>query len=275
MLFTPDQKILIYKYILLKESNTRFVGKVLFDLPKVPSTNTYALELLSKTKPVEGTVISTYDQTHGRGQIGSSWESAPGKNLSLSFIFYPVFLAPVRQFMLGKIFALAARDLINAHLPANMQAFIKWPNDVLVNGRKVGGILVQNSIQGNILQFSVGGIGLNINQQDFKEYTPPATSLLNESGISCSLETLRDELCALVEVYYDTLRSGDSTAIDHLYLQHLLMLDQPAVFQRQIDQIVFEGKIRGITESGALIVEHGNTRETFGFKEIRLLTFSK
>jgi len=275
MLFTPVQKILIYKYILLKESNTRFVGKVLFDLPKVPSTNIYALELLSKTKPVEGTVISTYNQTHGRGQIGSSWESAPGKNLSLSFIFYPFFLAPVRQFMLGKIFALAARDLVNTHLPANMPAFIKWPNDIIVNGRKVGGILVQNSIQGNTLQFSVGGVGLNVNQQDFKEYFPPATSLLNESGISCSLETLRDELCALVEVYYDTLRSGDYAAIDHLYLQHLLMLDQPAIFQRQIDQVVFEGKIRGITETGTLIIEHGNTQENFGFKEIRLLTFSK
>lgn len=259
----------------MKESNTRFVGKVLFHLPKVPSTNTYALELLSKTTPAEGTVISTYNQTQGRGQIGSSWESAPGKNLSLSFIFYPAFLPPANQFMLGKIFALAARDLISTHLPKHLTAHIKWPNDILVDGRKIGGILIQNSIQGSTLQNTVAGIGLNINQDHFHTYNPPATSLILETGITHHLKSLQDELCALVEVYYETLRSGNFAAIDKLYLQHLMLLGQPAIFQRQANLEIFEARILGVTESGCLLVENGGIQETFGLKEIRLLTFSK
>lgn len=259
----------------MKESNTRFVGKVLFHLPKVPSTNTHAIELLSKTKPVEGTVISAYDQTAGRGQIGSSWESAPGKNLTLSFIFYPVFLSPAQQFMLGKIFALAARDLMSAHLPVQSPACIKWPNDIFINSKKAGGILIQNAIQGTSLQYTVAGMGLNINQDNFQVYTPPATSLILQTGTPHPLEPLLDELCALVEVYYEILRSGDYATIDRLYLQHLMLLGHSVVFQRQADMEVFEARIMGVTESGSLIVEHGHTQETFGFKEIRFLTFSK
>ena len=257
----------------MKESNTRFVGKVLYHLPEVPSTNAFALELLSKTKPAEGTVISAYHQTHGRGQIGSSWESAPGENLALSFIFYPGFLAPVRQYLLGKIFALAARDLIGAYIPSK-PAFVKWPNDIIVGAQKIGGILIQNSIQGEKLQYTVAGIGLNINQRYLQQYDPPATSLTLEAGETFATDQLRDELCARIEVYYEALRDGAYQWIDQMYLKHLMMLDQPAVFQRQSNQETFEGYIRGVSDSGLLIVERQGIPETFGLKEIRLLTFS-
>ncbi len=177
--------------------------------------------------------------------------------------------------MLGKVFALAARDLISKYLPKHFTACIKWPNDILVNGHKIGGILIQNSIQGSILQNTVAGIGLNINQDHFHTYRPPATSLLLETGITHPLENLLHELCALVEVYYEALRSGDFAAIDELYLRHLMLLGKPAVFQRQADLEIFEARILGVTESGRLLVENGHIQETFGLKEIQLLTFSK
>ena len=257
----------------MKESNTRFVGKVLYHLSEVPSTNAFALELLSKTKPAEGTVISAHHQTHGRGQIGSYWESAPGENLTLSFIFYPHFLHPTQQHFLGKIFALAARDLIGSHIPSK-PALVKWPNDIIAGSRKIGGILVQNSIQGEKLQYTVGGIGLNINQCHFRQYAPPATSLALETGKTFDTEQLRDELCNKIEVYYEILRSGAYHSIDQMYLNHLMLLNRPAVFQRQSNRETFEGHIRGVSDSGLLIVEHHGISETFGLKEIRLLTFS-
>lgn len=257
----------------MKESNTRFVGKVLFQLPKVPSTNAYALELLSKTKPAEGSVISAHHQTQGRGQIGSSWESAPGKNLTLSFIFYPDFLPLNRQFLLGKIFALAARDLI-ARYVLPKPAYVKWPNDIIVNNGKVGGILVQNAIQGGRIQHTVAGIGLNINQEHFQPYNPRATSLALETGNSFSTEQLLDELCSIIEVYYETLKKGEFHAIDEMYLSHLMLLHQKALFQRQTTFETIEGYIRGVTENGLLMVEHQGATETFGVKEIRLLNLS-
>lgn len=255
----------------MKESNTGFVGKVLLHFAKLPSTNTFALELLAKSAPIEGTAISTRDQHQGRGQIGSSWESAPGQNLTVSFILYPSFLPPNRQFLLSKAIGLAARDLIAAHLP-QAKVYLKWPNDLIVNERKIGGILLQNAIQGNRLQHAVAGIGLNINQEQFMPYTPEATSLFLESGKQQNLDLLFDELCAHIEVYYLALKAGNSLYIDQMYLKHLFLLDQSASFQRAANMEIFQGYIRGVTENGHLMVEHDGRTETFDLKEIRLIT---
>ena len=141
------QEIKLQTYFLLYCPDTLFIGRNHIEVPSVNSTNEYAPTLLSKSKPPEGTVISTQDQYAGRGQIGSSWESQPGKNISLSIILYPIFLPIAQQFLLNQCISLAIFDLADKYFPKKTE--IKWPNDIYVKGKKVAGILIQNTISGS------------------------------------------------------------------------------------------------------------------------------
>ena len=130
----------------MRNKNTLFIGKVFQHFASLESTNQYAVDLISKSKPIEGTVISTFNQTKGRGQIGSTWESAIGKNITLSVILYPSFLPIQKQFYLNQIVALAVKDLLQAYTSKVVQ--VKWPNDVYIHEHKTAGILIQNSVSG-------------------------------------------------------------------------------------------------------------------------------
>lgn len=246
--------------------NTLFVGKVLLDFPELDSTNEYALELLSKSKPIEGTVISTFEQTRGRGQIGSSWESEPHKNLSLSILLYPVFLPLREQFALNLAVSLAVRDFVAKHVEKSVK--VKWPNDIYVDNRKICGILIQNSIGGNRLQSSVVGIGVNVNQTTFSANAPNATSLALETSRAFDLYELIEDLCLAVEQRYLSLKNFTQyESLRQEYLRHLYRFEELSAFARA-DGSVFQGKITGISLSGKLIVTHAQGKEEFSIKEI-------
>lgn len=249
--------------------NTLFVGKVLLDFPELDSTNAYALELLSKSKPIEGTVISTFEQTRGRGQIGSSWESEPHKNLSLSILLYPTFLPLREQFALNLAVSLAVRDFATKHVEKSVK--VKWPNDIYVGNRKICGILIQNSIGGSSLQSSVVGVGVNVNQTIFSTNAPNATSFALETNREFDLYELIEDLCLFVEQRYLSLKN--TTQYESLrleYLKHLYRFEEWSTFARADDR-VFQGKITGISSSGKLLVTHAAGEEAFSIKEIRFV----
>ena len=137
------------KYLQLNTiENTLFIGKVLRHFPQLGSTNQYAVEIVSKSNPTEGTVISTFHQPAGRGQIGRKWESEPHKNLTLSIIFYPRFLAPTQQFILNQAISLGLVDFITKYIAKGVK--VKWPNDIYVQDRKIAGILLQNTLNNQL-----------------------------------------------------------------------------------------------------------------------------
>src|SRR5665213_310585 len=112
---------------------TLFIGQSCIHLKSVDSTNSYASELLRQNKPVEGTLIYTFEQQKGRGQRGTIWESEPNKNATLSFVLYPTFLHADKQFLLNKITSLAVADLMSELLgftDKKTDIKIKWPNDI-------------------------------------------------------------------------------------------------------------------------------------------------
>ena len=147
---------------------TLFIGKSLLFLHEVESTNTYAMNLLRNVNPMEGTVVYTDNQTKGKGQRGAVWTSKIGQNLTLSVILKPQFLGQNNTFYLSKISALAVYDVLtDILLTSQYDIKIKWPNDILIKHRKVAGILIENSFATNTLQYSIIGVGLNVNQQDF------------------------------------------------------------------------------------------------------------
>ncbi|MEM6379947.1 MAG: biotin--[acetyl-CoA-carboxylase] ligase [Bacteroidota bacterium] len=247
--------------------NTIFIGKVLLHFPDLPSTNVYAQELLSKSRPSEGTVIITDHQTAGRGQIGSSWQSEDKKNLTLSLILFPKFIAANAQFILSQAIALAVRAFIAQYCKAPV--YVKWPNDVYVGNRKIAGILIQNTLSGKNIQSTVAGMGININQTIFDPSITNVTSLLQETQTEFNLSDLLPMLLQEIESFYLKLKNGRIDWIRRTYLSHLYQYQEWAMYQKK-DGTVIKGQIVGVTPQGQLCLQHQKT-EYFDLKEIKFL----
>lgn len=238
-------------------------------LKELNSTNAYALNLLTKNKPGEGTVVSAWNQTQGRGQIGSSWESEAGKNITISIILYPSFLPIRQQFILNQAISLGIFDFISKFI--STQVKIKWPNDLLVRDKKIAGILIQNILSSNIFQSSVIGVGINVNQVLFKSDAPNPTSLKLETKKEYDVNSLIDLLCSAIEKRYLQLRAGNISILQQDYLNNLHQFQEEAIYQRTDNQEIFSGKIVGIDESGKLIIDHKKGQSAFSMKEVRFL----
>ena len=253
----------------MPNKNTLFVGKVFIDLPRVDSTNEYAIGLLTKSTPSEGTVISTFEQTAGRGQIGSHWESQAGQNISLSVILFPRFLRPAEQFYLTQVISLALCDVLQPLLKGDVQ--IKWPNDIYVNDRKITGILIQSTLNSSGIQSSVIGIGINVNQVQFSSDLPNPTSLKLETGQNFDLYQIIEELCAKLEGRYLQLKSRRFSVIHQSYLELLYGWKKERSF-RKPGGLPFKGHILGTDVSGRLQIKSSSgSIETFSLKEIQFL----
>ena len=184
-----------------------FIGSTTIRLERVDSSNNYARELVRAKLPIEGTLIVADEQTDGRGQRSNSWVTEPKTNLTCSYILRPAFLAAKDQFMLSAAVALAVYETVSAFLPQN-DVRIKWPNDILVDGRKIAGILIENSLRGSNIDYSIVGVGLNVNQTDFpKELKATSISVLSET--ETVLEEVLDQLNTHLEKHYLRLRQGN------------------------------------------------------------------
>ena len=242
--------------------NTLFTGKQVIYLPQCDSTNRFAQELIYKNKAIEGTVVITDRQTHGQGQRGNSWEAEPGKNITLSVILKPNFITAKYQFNLNICVSLAVLDFASVFLPTNLK--LKWPNDLYYGNKKIGGILIQNSLSGQIIQHAVVGIGLNINQESFA--APGAISFNQITGQNYSLTFLTEQLLAFIEARYLQLKEGKIAKLRFEYLQNLYRYQEEHRYQ--INEQVTTGTIIGVDESGRLCLQIGQTVQYFNFKEI-------
>ncbi len=243
-------------------ANTLFIGKKLVYVPECHSTNTLAAELADRESVVEGTVIITNNQYKGRGQRGNQWISEPGKNLTLSLILKPSFLRADQQFRLTQIIALAISDYSKEKTEKSVK--IKWPNDVLINERKVCGILIENSIAGESIQTSIVGIGLNVNQAKFE--TTKATSLSLEANHEFDLQTELSNLLQALEVRFMQLRAGKLEELEADYLTNLYRRGENHRFKIANGELI--GKITNIDKRGRLIVTTEKGEQHFDLKEI-------
>lgn len=245
-------------------SDTLFIGTNHISLESVDSTNTYAKNLLSEKRPPEGTLITAAEQTAGRGQAGSKWQTAAGLNLTASFILYPTFLSADKQFFLNMAVSLAVRELceeITGH-----EIRIKWPNDIYQRNKKLAGILIENIISGSNLSSSVVGIGLNVNQTEFDPALPNPTSVKRITGQDQNVETVISKLNSYLEKYYLQLRQQHFNFLDKGYTVHLYRYNQTATFRKNGQE--FRGEITGVTKEGKLIIESNGRYYRFGLKEV-------
>ena len=246
-----------------------FARNQIIKLDTVDSTNKYAQGLLKKEKIDEGTLIVAGVHLEGKRQVGNLWESGANKNLTMSIILRPVFLLPEKQFQLNKIIALAVYDFVKNILKEQFVK-IKWPNDIYFENRKIAGILIENSILGNSFDNSVVGIGVNVNQIDFKSDAPNPVSLRNITGENYNLDDCLTDLIACIEHRYLLLKSKQDNVINSDYLNALYKFQSYSKFKSKIK--IFEAKITGVSEFGKLILENReNEKFEFNFKEVEFI----
>ena len=247
---------------------TLFVGKNLIFLPITDSTNSYAIELLKNVKPIEGTVVQADFQTKGRGQRGSVWNSEPSSNLAISVILHPSFLQASESFYLYMIAALSCYDTTSQLLAdSQVDITIKWPNDIYVNRLKLGGILIENKLQGENLQSTVIGIGLNINQVLFEGLQ--AISFKALTGKTYNRDELRDNLLSKLEQYYLLLKNGKKDKLRELYVSKLLGKEEQLEFLYKGE--VCKMTVLGISDNGLIRLKKGENEITADLGELRWL----
>jgi BirA family transcriptional regulator, biotin operon repressor / biotin---[acetyl-CoA-carboxylase] ligase len=254
------------------QPKTLFLGKITKYLSTCHSTNDIASEMIQKTQfsqeeVIEGTVIVTDNQTAGRGQRGNSWEAQAGENLTFSLILKPSFLQASEQFQLNVAVSLGVYDFLSKYLDEGLK--VKWSNDLYYENQKLGGILIENTLSGYQIGYSVVGIGLNINQKNFGIST--ATSLFN---LSCppqpyQLEELLENLLEAIEKNYLALKNGNYQQLKAKYLSVLFRFQEWHWFKQNEKE--FMGQIIGIDETGKLALEVNDKINYYDFKEIQFV----
>ncbi len=237
--------------------------KILY-LDVVTSTNTLARERLQLAKAIEGSVIFANEQTQGRGQLNSVWESNSGKNVLCSIVLSPVFITIDQQTYLNMAICLAMLDTIKMYTP---DASIKWPNDIYINKKKVAGLLLENAIQGDHIKYSIVGIGINVNQLDF--VVKSATSLCMETQHNIVVDDVLQLLLKHINHRYGMLKLKQWDMINKEYHQHLLGLNEECTFKTETEEFV--GVIKGVDVHGLLMVKKGDSIINYRVKEISIL----
>jgi BirA family biotin operon repressor/biotin-[acetyl-CoA-carboxylase] ligase len=250
----------------LKDNTQLFVMNII-KLSAINSTNDY-LKGLSATMYVENFTIAVAEsQTAGRGQMGAKWNAEPGKNLTFSVLIKDLLLEINEIFNLNAAVAVSiATALEGFALP---DICIKWPNDILAGNKKIGGILIENSIKNNGEIFSVVGIGLNVNQKDFTGL-PKASSMAMVTGREYDKEAVMTAIAENLKRSVSRILNNDTAALWDSYHKKLYKKGIPMPFEK--DGSRFMGIIQGVSGTGALeVLLEDETVAQFGIKEVQLL----
>ena len=231
--------------------HTKWVGREVVFLKETGSTNEEA-RLLASRETIEGTLIVADSQIQGRGRRGRSWYSPQGTSVAMSLILKPKLEAENAS-MLTLVQAMAVAEAIEEC--TNLETQIKWPNDILVNEKKVCGILTELNLEGREISSVIIGTGVNVNQEKFpEEIMEIATSLKIERGKEVDRGNLLVRICELFERYYEQfLETKDLSGILQKYNTHLVSLGRTVKVLDPKGE--FTGEALGINEQGELLVQ--------------------
>jgi BirA family biotin operon repressor/biotin-[acetyl-CoA-carboxylase] ligase len=237
----------------------------LIKLNATESTNTFLKELRRSEALQNFTVVRAENQLVGRGQMDASWHSESGKNLTFSVFVKFKALDLKNQFYLSKAVSVGLLTVLNSELNTNFS--IKWPNDILADGFKIAGTLIENSVKKTKITESVIGIGLNVNQTFFDKL-PKATSLKKISNQNFDLEILLTKIINALKKYIQLLDQNEFETIDEMYFKYLYKLGVPSMFKDAYGEL-FMGKILTVTQAGLLQLEvQDENVKSFDLKQV-------
>jgi BirA family biotin operon repressor/biotin-[acetyl-CoA-carboxylase] ligase len=239
------------------------IGEPFSELTEVDSTNIYAIDKVQANLAAHGSAFFANSQFAGRGQRGKTWISENGSNIILSVVIDPSFLFINQQFALSVMASLAVFDFFSAY--AGEETKIKWPNDLYWRDRKTGGILIDNHIQGTNWQYSVIGIGININQTQFSPIIQQAVSLKQITGKEYEPVELAKEVCHYLDKRFDALKAGQLSQQLAEYNRHLYKKGVTVRFKKE--NIAFSARVESVNEVGELLLKDG-LQDRFHFGEI-------
>lgn len=249
------------KTALLIVQNVYFRIMKITHFKNIDSTNSYLQNLLDKGEDVADNVVVTDFQTSGKGQGKNVWQSEDGKNLLFSIALDMSFLKAENQFFLTQMISVAMINVLRNFLPED-SLFIKWPNDIYFNDRKIAGMLIKNEIKGMMLGTSIVGIGLNVNQISFDDNIPNPISMKMITGKDYDLDELLSAIvCQLSDYSRLCVNSNDtfSTLIIKTYTSRLYRYHQWALFEHEGS--IKEMMIVGFDKYGRLILKEQNDHE--------------
>jgi BirA family biotin operon repressor/biotin-[acetyl-CoA-carboxylase] ligase len=230
---------------------TEFIGHNVVYRPSVTSTNDLARALAAQGAP-EGTLVLAEEQTAGRGRLGRAWLAPRGPSLRFSLIFRPV-LPPGQAFRLAMLCSLAAARAIEAVTALPIR--LKWPNDLVLRGKKLGGVLSESSLTGERLDFVVVGLGLNVNLDvsTLPEIAATATSLSTELGRPVARLPLLQRILREIETGYQDVIQGE--ALRAAWAARLSTLGQMVRVSGGTED---EGLAEGVDADGALLLRRAD-----------------
>ena len=233
----------------------------------VSSTNEIAKEIASNHIHKEGLVVFANEQSAGKGVGQTKWVADHGANILTTFLLCPNI--PIKdQFVLNLVAAVAVLQLVESFNIKDVS--IKWPNDILVQNKKIAGILIENKTSGDRIKESYMGIGLNVNQLIFKgDFNKLPTSLKMETNSEYVLFEVLEKLGEFIAINYDLLKSNP-IELYQKFIDKMYLMDQLSRFK--VGDEILKLTIRGISKDGKLVVEDEQKNKMYyQFKEIQFI----
>lgn len=242
----------------------------LIEIEETGSTNLLMAGMLDSLSG--GTVVLARSQSRGRGQRGNSWEAEPGKNVTMSMLLRDLPVGPRRQFIISEAVALSVADTVSGLLPGmEDKVAVKWPNDIYVADRKIAGILIECGILGDRLTHVIAGIGLNINQTEFRSDAPNPESVARLTGRDdYEIAPIAISIAEKIMQMLDPARF-DADAIHSHYTDRLWRRTGSYPWRRRDDGVLFRASIASVAQEGFLTLREeatGQLLPPFAFKEV-------
>ena len=238
----------------------------LIKLDAIDSTNIYVKELIAKGDIKNYTAVISKYQTNGRGRNNSIWQDEPSKNLN--FTLYKEFnsFKIENKFLLNIISSISVFKLLKKYNLKNLS--VKWPNDIMTGNKKISGILIENNIRGKSINYSIVGIGINVNQLNFKNL-PKATSLRIETGITNSPELMAEELQQILKLNFELmLKNPDKLLNDY----NKFLFEKNKTANYIINNKILLGKLINVNMFGEILIRNNDGFiDKFNQDEIKLI----
>ncbi|HEC82011.1 MAG TPA: biotin--[acetyl-CoA-carboxylase] ligase [Thermoplasmatales archaeon] len=236
--------------------NTKIIGKNLYYFKTLSSTNLYAKELINKGAE-EGTVVVADTQTKGKGRKNREWFS-PSGGLWFSVILYPEKLQPNKSMLLTMAASIAVVEAIKT--VTETESKIKWPNDVLINNKKVCGILTELDAELDKINHAIIGIGINVNNELKKDLKEKATTLRNEVGTKVPRVKLLKTILKHLDENYAELLKGKNDVVRKKWIQYSKIVGKKITVKDE--NTVIKGVVEKVDEEGYLILQTKEGKKT-------------
>ncbi len=236
-------------------------------LSATDSTNDYLKQMHKEKNLKNYTVVTTLLQAQGKGQMGTKWFSETGKNLTFSILVKNIAVNNNSIFDYNVAVSVSILEILQANNIPHLS--IKWPNDIMAENKKVGGILIENNVKADGIIDSIIGIGLNVNQENF-DSLPQATSLKNSVQITFDLDNLLIKIVSQIQENLNFISTKKETFWS-TYSKNLFKMNTPIALENQHNQR-FMGVIKGVTKEGKLtVILEDDSFQYYGVKDVKML----